>query len=100
LSYFNNKQNLQPDVFKDSRIERFCPDIIHQISKDDELSQDDSDDENAEFTQKNVDETETRDEVDDVFKEKKKVALENLTDNYSDIMETINKNFYEEKFKQ
>ena len=31
----------------DSRIDRFCPDIIHQIEKDDELSADDSDDENA-----------------------------------------------------
>lgn len=36
LNYFKKKYNLQPDVFKDSRIERFNPDIIHQISKDDE----------------------------------------------------------------
>lgn len=35
-----------------------------------------------------------------MFKEKKKLAIENLTDEYSDIMNKINKNYNEEKFKQ
>jgi len=61
---------------------------------------DDSDDENADFTQKIITEAETQDEIDDIFKEKKKIAIENLTDEYSNVMDKINKNYYEEKFKQ
>ena len=37
-------------MFNIEKFEQYCPDIINQKAKDDELSDDDSDDENAEFS--------------------------------------------------
>lgn len=54
-------------------------------------------------------EADVQDEVDNVFKEKKKQYIEEVVDDYSDVMDKINKNYAyaflllkirEEKFKQ